>query len=306
MNRSHQRSLGKLLLCLLLRVAATDATDSLLRTRQLADELSDVAPVFLYDEEEEDQGIRGGTDATSGLSWLGVFNEGVVCGVVLVHSDIVITTAACATAAGSFPASVRIGSIRLTSGGTVVNVNKGLIHPNYKIGNVTAGNDIAVLQLSSQLTNTVALMNENATVPQTDAQLLFVAGFGASSNTNVPAVMQELFYNNVENCFQRSNVYRPEFHMCADASPARGTCAGDAGSPAVLPGSRVIVGLNSFSNSNECETQTIDVYTRMSSYTVWVKQQICDMSANPPSYCKEKDPCLFDFVKDAFANLFGP
>lgn len=48
--------------------------------------------------------------------------------------------------------------------------------------------------------------------------------------------------------------------------------------------SNVQVGINSYSNGH-CTTQTLDVYTRVSYYEAWIREQICSFSSNPPEYC---------------------
>ena len=58
----------------------------------------------------------------------------------------------------------------------------------------------------------------------------------------------------------------------------------DSGSPIVLDGTTIQVGINSFSDG-DCSTQNYDVYTRVSYYQDWLEQQICDNSAVPPSSC---------------------
>ena len=51
----------------------------------------------------------------------------------------------------------------------------------------------------------------------------------------------------------------------------------DSGAPIVLAGTNIQIGVNSFSNGN-CETQTLDVYTRVSYYHDWIQAKICDNS----------------------------
>lgn len=248
--------------------------------------------------------IRGGNVSTTAFTWLGVFDTGN-CGVVLVHSDIVLTTAHCVKQFG-YPNAVRIQSLQIDQGGTVVPIKRGLIHPDYN-GKPADGADIAVLQLGSMLTNTVALLNEDPQVPNPEDQTLFMAGWGLMQDDNnmSPLVLQGLFLENVENCFERAPpVYNPEFHFCGDATPEKGTCAGDAGIPILLPGTRVVVGLNSFSD-RPCEMQTVDVYTRMSTYSEWAKKTICEMSDEPPAECAKEEICLFDEIFKFVSGVFG-
>ncbi|CAB9528521.1 Tryp_SPc [Seminavis robusta] len=264
-----------------------------------------------------DPQIRGGEPVEIPIPYLGLDDDFFLCQVILVHADIVITTAACITDpflfGGRFPSAVRIGSLEPAGGGTVVPVGGGQIHPDFDQERPWLGHDIAVLKLNSSLTNTVALMNEDPMKPQTDFDVLFVAGFGQVDNVNYPDpdVLQGLFYFNVENCFNRFAFYRPEFHICGDANPEQATCFGDFGAPAVEPGTRVVLGLSSsFTNPGQgnCEDQTVDVYTRMSTYTPWVRSMICEMSANPPGFCVEDktNDCLFGWFFNFLDSLRGP
>lgn len=300
MLRLHQVFL---LLLAVFEVGNAEATSNQLRraTEEEALDPGEVAPAVPSDISR----IRGGFDVANPLPWLGVFDDTILCGCVLVHSDIVVTTANCLNDNG-FPSAVRIGSLQRDSGGTVVNIIGGLIHPDWT-GDPAQGNDVAVLRLETALTNTVALLNEDPHVPFDGNDELFMAGFGLIDNTNFPTTLQGLFLNNVENCFERAPpVYNPVFHFCGDASATQGTCAGDSGIPIIIPGTRLMVGLNSFSDQN-CELQSIDVYTRISSYSIWIKKYICDYSNNPPASCDEytSDPCLWDFVIGTVTGWLG-
>lgn len=249
--------------------------------------------------------IRGGFDMDAPFSWLGVFNDTRVCGVVLVHADIVLTSATCVEDTG-FPGYVRLGSLDRDTGGTVARIVQGKINPDYN-GNPADGADIAVMKLENTLTNTVALMNEDPRVPFDGEDSFFMAGYGKVNDDTYRNNLQGLFLNNVENCFDRApQFYNPVYHICGDANPANGTCEGDAGIPILIPGTRLVVGLNSFSDG-PCTTQTIELYTRMSSYVLWVKKQMCEMSSSPPSFCSEykSDICLWEEVFNFVTGLFG-
>lgn len=249
--------------------------------------------------------IRGGFDVETPFSWLGVFNDTVLCGCVLVHNDIVLTTANCVDDVG-FPNAVRVGSVQQHTGGTIARIKGGMIHPDWT-GDPTLGADLAIMHLDTFLTNTVAIINSDPTVPMIDEEDLFMAGFGLVSDTQFPDKLQGVFLKNVENCFGRAApVYNPVFHFCGDATPVAGTCPGDSGIPIVIPGTRLAVGLNSFSD-RPCEAQTVDVYTRLSSYSTWIQRGVCDMSAQPPAVCQELDAdiCLWEAIFNKVTKFFG-
>lgn len=74
--------------------------------------------------------------------------------------------------------------------------------------------------------------------------------------------------------------------VCADATVSA-TCAGDSGSPVLLDGTTIQVGINSFSNGGgSCDSQTLDAYTRISYFYDWIQDQICIMSDDPPTSCQ--------------------
>jgi Trypsin len=142
------------------------------------------------------------------------------------------------------------------------------------------GFDVAVLKLAESINDTsaVASINRLGNVPQ-DGQGLFTLGFGTGDN------LTGITYNYVDQCQTRFPRYNPTFFLCADASPTKGTCYGDAGGPVVLNGTSTVVGLNSFSN-NVCGSQTVDISTRVSTYYDWIIEQICDISNFvPPGGC---------------------
>lgn len=164
----------------------------------------------------------------------------------------------------------------------MVSVTTGLRHPSWS-GSVTNGADIAVMKLSSSLSNRVAALNMAGTSPA-DGNNLFIAGFGLVDDNSLSQNLRGLFLDYVSSCASRIDSYNSAYHVCGDATPDAGTCAGDSGSPVFLTGTDTIVGLNSYSD-NSCESQNIDVYTRVSTYASWVSQQVCSLSSDPPASC---------------------
>jgi len=234
--------------------------------------------------------IRGGEDAPNRVPWFVHFEENNLCGGALVYEDIVITTASCVTRE-RVPTQVRVGAKGRYDGGKVINVATVRIHPDWN-GDVVAGNDIAVLKLSNTIGNTLAIMNTDGNI--TETAKLYALGFGLLDNKELPKGLQQLFYDYVPLCEERFDLYNPNAHLCADAAPTRGVCDGDQGGPVVLSGTTIVVGLASFSD-NECESQTYDVFTRMSTYQPFVQNAICDLARNKPSSPGPCDaaPCLF-------------
>lgn len=253
----------------------------------------------------EDQGINGGFDVPTAIPWLVYIDEFDVCAGALVHSDIVITSASCILA--GVPTTVRVGSLSPTSGGVVVGVSGAVIHPDFDSTNGANGANIAVLKLDNALTNSVALMNEESLVPKSFSDLLFSAGLGLTSDITSPTTLQGMFTYYIEDCFAIDRFYNPIYHICAEAFPAT-LCSGDSGAPLVMAGTRNIVGL-AFGSTGACGLDIFNTnfYTRMSTYTEWVKDTACELSANEPSYCDSdhKDGCFFDSIFSALNSVFS-
>ena len=257
----------------------------------------------------EDQGIAEGFDVPTEIPWQVYFDEFGRCAGALVHSDIVITSGSCLAA--GIPTRVRVGSLSPTSGGVVVGVSGAVIHPDFDSANPNNGANIGVLKLATVLTSTIALMNEESLVPKSFSDLLFAAGLGADSSTTLATTLQGFFTYYVEDCFNINANYNPIFHICTEAFPAT-LCNGDSGAPLVMAGTRNIVGLAFSGTGGSCGSDDLNpnktnFFTRMSSYTDWVKDTACDLSADEPHYCekdKDEDHCFFDFIYDAFNSVF--
>lgn len=302
-------------LSLLLGLFQGSLASELKQGQENEDESAALVPIRVL-EEEEDQGIRDGFDVETAIPWFVYMDDVSRCSGALVHADIIITTATCLSV--GVPGKVRVGSLKPGEGGVLVEVQGAIIHPDYT--GFLGPADIAVLKLKTPLTNTVALMNEEALVPLSGSDLLFMAGLGLTVPNSMPnalaTTLQGMFTYYVEDCFTRADnfPYNPIYHICSQARPSS-SCAGDGGSPLVMAGTRVVVALEFASNpvnGNDCDgTADTNFFTRMSSYTPWVKSTTCTLSDNPPaSFCaedddhKEEDDCFFDFIGDFFDWLF--
>ena len=166
------------------------------------------------------------------------------------------------------------------------------------------------MKLSNALANEVATVNTAESVPASGREL-FIAGFGLVDDDNLSSNLRGVFLDYVSSCSSRISSYNSKYHLCGDSSPSEGTCAGDSGSPVVITGTKTVVGLNSYSD-NSCERQTIDVYTRVSTYSSWIAEQVCALSSDPPDECKDDaddgggpDCWLGSTISSAFYNLLG-
>jgi secreted trypsin-like serine protease len=205
------------------------------------------------------------------------------------YFESVLTAAHCVDDNG-LPPSVRVGPDGNNFGGTLVEVVDGVLHPGWS-WLAPDDPDLAVLKLKDFLPNQkVVRLNTKDLIPVADQPVLFAMGFGLinSLETSMTTLLgTELPY--IDDCTDLSSTYNRARHLCADARVGA-TCGGDSGAPVTLgPRSNLQVGINSYSNG-QCETQTLDVYTRVSFFIPWIHQQICQLSSQPPPYCITEVP----------------
>jgi secreted trypsin-like serine protease len=223
--------------------------------------------------------IVGGQAAQVGeFPWYAVYSGGgPLCGGALVHKDIVVTAAHCLE--NDKPGSVRVGATT-TSNGNLATVESVVIHPNYRSADLE--NDIAILKLASPLNNEVAVYNEDGTVPR-DGSNTIAMGFGRTSpdSSSGSSILRKVTLTALsdDECGERLSSFDSTFNLCADKQNA-GICFGDSGGPLVTEGD-VVVGLASFVVKT-CASRFPDYFTRMSSYSNWLKRAICENSDDPP------------------------
>lgn len=234
---------------------------------------------------EGDQGIRNGYTIAP-LPWYAVFQSKTLCGASLIHGDILLTAAHCVDDNG-FPAKVRVGSTDYYSGGKVTKVVDGVLYPGWT-WKKASDPDLAILVLEDFLSNDVAILNSDSTIPAADYPSVFAMGFGLVNDQHSSRTLLGASIPYLDNCSYRSYTYNHTRHLCANSRDIA-TCGGDSGSPVTLGStSRLQVGINSYSNG-KCSSQTLDVYTRVSFFHDWIQQQICNKSRFPPKSCLETD-----------------
>ena len=181
----------------------------------------------------------------------------------------------------------------------------------------TFENDLLILKLDSPVLDKPILpVNRNASLPYSN-QTLTVIGLGATdprveeytSGSAIPIdvtarydvydreeggdILQEVdvkvIGNQLCNGEDAYNGYvNREAMMCAGLMEGgKDACSGDSGGPLFekkYDGSMVQMGLVSFGNGC-ARANRPGVYTRLSSYSEWIDQQICALSGNPPITC---------------------
>jgi trypsin len=170
------------------------------------------------------------------------------------------------------------------------------IHPNFDAD--TFRNDFMLIQLNGTTNTNPVRMNNNSLVPF-DGMELTVLGWGTTNNSNpmnliFPSILQMGSINYITNdqCMSTSlhdtSPYDGEIFpemMCGTSANGVDACAGDSGGPLIVEGrstaSDLLVGLVSWGRG--C-TILPGVYSRISAEYQWLREQICFMSIEPPSY----------------------
>ncbi|XP_067009645.2 trypsin-1 [Anabrus simplex] len=196
------------------------------------------------------------------------------CGASILNSEWVMTGAQCVGSFSMSDLSILAGSDRLDIGGSVHQLKRVIMHPDFSF--LTARNDIAVLQVSPPLsideTRRVIKLPGRGQLIATNSTATFV-GWGQSM---VGDKMKKISVSvmDQEQCVK---VYSEFFYRVSDSQVCinipegrKDKCYGDAGHPLFVDD--VVVGLASWSDG--CPVSgTPSVFTRVSSYRSWIKEQ---------------------------------
>ncbi|KAF9418627.1 hypothetical protein HW555_004593 [Spodoptera exigua] len=173
----------------------------------------------------------------------------------LVSSFHVLTSSFCFTGANLDNMRIRAGSTNSLSGGTIVEIDNVVKHPDYT--ETPRSHDIAVTFLKtplglSNVINVLYLPPANTYIP--DGQSLKVVSWGFESESGPQLeTLKTVFLNKLS-------------VICA-AAAGKGMCMGDSGAPMVI--NNAIVGSSSF--FKDClDDEFPDIFTRIDRYTNWI------------------------------------
>ena len=242
--------------------------------------------------ENGDAAIFGGEEITQVVPWFVFIGN---CGGILIHKDIVLTSAHCVDKfpAGfpGFPTEVSVGILDTTgtNPGTTMKVLGGIIHPDWVLTETVAdwGPDFAVIKLEQLSSNEVAPLNSVSTEPA-DGDSLFALGLGEVDAAPNPSTVLKGGVVKVKQCDVGEFTNNP---ICAVPSPDT-TCRGDSGGPLVTrteisDGTFVygpVLGLTSFARGS-CGAVSEMGFARISDFLPWIQEQVCSLSIDPPASC---------------------
>ncbi|QOV34646.1 serine protease [Streptomyces ferrugineus] len=224
--------------------------------------------------------IVGGTTTTTStypfMMQITDASQDQFCGGTLVSATKVVTAAHCMV--GETTGSVRVVGGRTHLGGTdgtVSRVSDIWIHPDYQ--DVTDGNDVAVLTLSTSMPYTpVSYVDSSDTGVYASGTTARILGWGTTSSggsssnqlrtATVPTVSDATCSSSYGSDFLASDM------VCAGhTSGGVDTCQGDSGGPLIIGG--VLAGITSWGEGC-AQAGYPGVYTRLTTFSDEVTEQV--------------------------------
>jgi hypothetical protein len=236
--------------------------------------------------------ISGGTITEPGsYPYFVTLAASPLCGATLIHPDILLTAGHCQSAFAAetlvFVGAHEIDSKRVMAAETRAIVRQ---YPHPDIDFVSWNNDLTLFQLDRPVNSLPPLqLNADPDVPEPNA-ILTVIGFGATLTERLSDVLREVDIYPVDpgTCirqYKQATIIDPAIMLCANNPlPGHDSCQGDSGGPLLDTATGTQVGIVSFGIG--CGDPNFPgVYTKVSAYTNWIHDRICELSVVPPADC---------------------
>jgi trypsin len=247
--------------------------------------------------------IIGGSSAAQGtwgfMAFVAHFdsagNPDFACTGTVISSNLVLTAGHCAadetTGLPLDPGGYAVvtGSVDWTNSTLrqVSPVSRVIVYPSFSPSNLTA--DAALLQLAQPTTApSVRLPASTDAYLYNPGTYALIAGWGVTSSGTLPFVLQwaSTTVQSAAYCGQHDTIFSSPWETCAIQAPgfSTATCNGDSGGPLIAANTSsldVEIGIISYGPA-DCNTSTIDVYTRADAISSWATGWINATTPPPP------------------------
>jgi secreted trypsin-like serine protease len=231
----------------------------------------------------------------SGTTWLSS------CGGSLIAPDVIMTAAHCLISAVRSYIFMDVNG----EGQTLLrSSNFSVSHPSYEPNNLCSQNDIALVFMDSPVNDVpVVRWNRKSSLPgQSSRKKVTAIGFGVTDET-LGVTSNELMEVSIRTL--PNNVCEKQVGSCSvkksdicTYDDKKGVCFGDSGGPLMLQTNSatkemVQIGIVSRSKTVDpicIQSDTPQIFTRVSSYAGWVDKMTCKYSKHKPTICPTLKP----------------